>query len=59
MKLMKLFLTYMFLDKEALREKLLNLANHQIDSQSEHRLCRIRKSSMNYSLLNIRCKWME
>ena len=27
--------TFMFLDKEALREKLLNLANHQIDSQSE------------------------
>ena len=30
--------TFMFLDKEALREKLLNLANHQIDSQSEHKV---------------------
>lgn len=30
--------TFMFLDKEALREKLLNLANHHIDSQSEHKV---------------------
>ena len=32
---MKLYLTYMLLDKEALREKLLNLANHRVDSQPE------------------------
>ena len=32
---MKLLSTYALLDKETLRERLLNLANHQYDSQPE------------------------
>ena len=39
--------TYMFLDKEALREKLLNLANHQIDSQSEPKVTTVELLQLN------------